>query len=95
MRTITVERESVCAADDQCNPLSLELQASDTESIESFVARILARDFLQFGGSQSITGYASGRPIVKVFPSNKTWFLIAADTPVGTCLRKNRLKFIW
>ena len=95
MREITVERESVCAADDQCNPLSMELQASDTESIGTFVARILACNFLQFGGSRYITGYASGRPIVRVFPNENTQFLIASDTPVGTCLRKNRLKFIW
>jgi len=100
MSSIKVTRHSVCAADDQTNPLTLTIQAPGPESLEAFVARILSRNFLQFSSSHSIiTGFASDQPIVKIhsdFSSgHRPEFLIAPDTSVEACLPNGLLEFVW
>lgn len=100
MDNIEVTRQSVCSADDQTNPLTLTLQTPGSESLQGLVARILSHNFLQFSSSHStITGFASGQPIVRVhadFSSgHQPEFLIPPDTFVETCLPNRLLEFEW
>ena len=100
MSSIEVTRHSVCAADDQTNPLTLTIRAHDSESLQSFVVRVISRNFLQFSSShKTITGFAAGQPIVKVhsdFSSgHRPEFLISPDTSVEACLPNGLLEFVW
>jgi hypothetical protein len=100
MIAITITREAVCAADDQTNPLTLTLEAAETETLEVFIGRIMSSRFLQFSSSHPVvTGFASDRPIVEVHADNsgrnRAEFLIPADTAIGDCLPSHRFAFMW
>jgi hypothetical protein len=100
MVTITVQRESACAADDQVNPLTLRLEVSKSETLAGLIEQILSNRFLQFSSSHAImNGLASDRPIVTLHADLlgrcRTEFLIPPDTPIDICLPMHQLTFSW
>jgi hypothetical protein len=100
MSTIEITRHAVCAADDQTNSLTLKIQVPGLESLQDLVTRIIGHSFLQFSSSHStITGFASGQPIVRVHADfscgHRPEFLIPPDTSVETCLPSKLLEFEW
>ncbi|MFT3760815.1 hypothetical protein [Thauera sp.] len=100
MSSIKVTRDSVCAADDQTNPLTLTIQVPGSESLQSLVTRIIYRNFLQFSSSHStITGFVSGQPIVRVHANfssgHQAEFLISPTSSVESCLPDGLLEFEW
>lgn len=99
MKTIQVTREACCSADDQTNPLTLRIEVPESEPLEKFIGRIISQRFLQFSSTHAIiTGFAFGKPIVKIRSrlfSTRAEFLIGADTTVAVCLQDNLLDFAW
>ena len=99
MKTIQITREACCSADDQTNPLTLTIEVSESESLEKLVGRITSQRFLQFSSTHlTITGFASGKPIVKVrsrLLSTRAEFWIAPETTVAVCLQDDLLDFAW
>ncbi|MET0328004.1 MAG: hypothetical protein ABW163_04465 [Luteimonas sp.] len=101
MDTITVEvsRDAVCAADDQVNPLVIELRVPAGATLAQFAGTLLTQDFLQFSSThRTITGFAIDRPVIRVHSGlfrTRAEYLVPAGTSVATCIPDGRLDFQW
>ena len=74
MSKVQILRESVCAADDQTNPLELTINLPSSATLQTLMSQILLRNFLQFSSSHSvITAYSGGKPIARAHANFKIW----------------------